>query len=239
LSSVKLSAAEPVTQLRHIKIVECGEELVDFLKFCPALRLDAPRFKYRRETLVRRSVAEKLCEATKHLPKGYQLAMIEGWRPPYIQKRMYKTVWGWFEAKHPDWSHTRMVRTVNQFTAPMNKRVPPPHTTGGAVDVMLSDTNGKLMDHFSPYEPFDTRGAAFDVSGLSDAARKTRDILAEALLAGGLTNYPSEYWHWSYGDQGWAYRGGHPNAIYAATEPVGWQPAPEDLGDHPLERIDP
>src|SRR5438270_656389 len=52
------SAAEPVTQLRRVKIVECGEELVDFLEACPGLLLDAPRFQYRRETLLRRTVAE-------------------------------------------------------------------------------------------------------------------------------------------------------------------------------------
>ena len=43
----------------------------------------------------------------------------------------------------------------------------------------------------------------------------------------GLTNYPSEYWHWSYGDQGWAYRGGHPAALYGMIEPPGWTTQPD------------
>ena len=41
--------------------------------------------------------------------------------------------------------------------------------------------------------------------------------LGAALLEGGLTNYPSEYWHWSYGDQGWAYRTGANQALYGVT----------------------
>ena len=35
-------------------------------------------------------------------------------------------------------------------------------------------------------------------------ARSNRRILIEALAASGLTNYPGEWWHWSYGDAEWA-----------------------------------
>ena len=62
--------------------------------------------------------------------------------------------------------------------------------------------------------------------------------MALALVSAGLTNYPSEYWHWSYGDQGWAYRGGLPNAIYGATTPVGWSMDPGDDHEGPLEMIE-
>ena len=89
----RISPAEPVSQLRHVKIVECGEELVDFLQLCPGLLFDRPRFRYRRETLLRRTVAEKLCEAERLLPNGYRLLVVEGWRPPHIQRRMYRAVW--------------------------------------------------------------------------------------------------------------------------------------------------
>lgn len=233
------SPSEPITELRHVRIVECGEELIDFLQLCPDLRLDRPRFVYRRETLLRRSVAEKLCQADRLLPKGYRLAIIEGWRPPHIQRRMYQSVWDWFREQHPGWSDVTLKRVVNRFSAPLSDRVPPPHSTGGAVDVMLAGEDGQELDHTDPYDPFDPRCAAFDAPNLSDTARKHRRILAEALLQTGLTNYPSEYWHWSYGDQGWAYRGGHPHAIYRAVTPIGYEPAPEDLIDGPLVRIDP
>ena len=35
-----------------------------------------------------------------------------------------------------------------------------------------------------------------------------------ALQAVGFVNYPTEYWHWSYGDRYWAYQKGQPAAIY-------------------------
>lgn len=233
-SAGRPSPAEPVSKLRAVRIVECGEEMVDFMQFCPLLILDIPRFQYRRETLLRRTVAEKLCAAAHRLPKEYRFAMVEGWRPPHIQRRMYRAIWNRFAGLHPDWTETRLKRTVNRFSAPMDRRVSPPHTTGGAFDVMLADASGRLLDHTSPYEPFDPVCCAFNAPGLTPEARHVRDVMAEALLSVGITNYPSEFWHWSYGDQGWAYRGGHPHALYGAIEPPDWRPAPEDDVDTPL-----
>ncbi len=238
MRSEKISAAEPVTALRHVKIVDNGERLVNFLEMCPGLLLDRARFNYRRETLLRQSVAEKLCAANRNLPKGYRLAIVEGWRAPHIQQRMYRFVWERFQKEHPDWSDTQLRRTVNKFSAPLNTRVPPPHTTGAAIDLMLADQDGNACDHNSPFDAFDPHCAAFDAPGLSDAARKTRDILAAALVPTGITNYPSEFWHWTYGDQGWAYRGRHAHALYAAITPPDWKPAPEDDIDAPLQMFD-
>jgi zinc D-Ala-D-Ala dipeptidase len=232
------SKAEPVTELRKVKIVENGETLVDFLKLCPELRLDRPRFNYRRETQLRSTPAEMLCNANLALMKqGFRIQVVEGWRAPLIQKRMYASAWERFNKRNPDWSETKLRRTVNQFTAPMNLRVPPPHTTGGAMDLALTDLDGNPLDVTSPYERFDHKGYFFDAPLLTEEARRNRDVLAEALLKQGLTNYPSEYWHWSFGDQGWAYRGGHPHALYAAVTPEGWLPAPEDVSDAPLVYI--
>lgn len=229
------SKAEPVTELRRVKIVECGEEMVDFLQLCPELKLDRPRFKYRRETLLRRSVAEKLRDANLALMrKGYRIQVIEGWRAPFIQRRMYAAVWEMMSRRHPEWSPTKMKRTVNQFTAPMDGKVPPPHTTGGAIDVSITDMEGNPLDVLTPYVQHDTKGFFSDAPNLTETARRHRDLLASALLPTGLTNYPSEYWHWSYGDQGWAYRGGHPHALYSAISPENWTPDPDDVSDAPL-----
>jgi D-alanyl-D-alanine dipeptidase len=118
----------------------------------------------------------------------------------------------------------------------MDERVPPPHTTGAAFDLALFH-DGEAADVHTPYEWQDPQGFAFQAEGLTDLARFNRDVLAGAFEGTGITNYPSEYWHWSYGDQGWAYRGGHPHALYAAVEPVGWKPEARDAIDAPLELI--
>lgn len=232
--STRISPSEPVSELRRIKIVENGEPLVDFLRHCPDLLLDRDRFHYRRETVVRQTVAEMLCKAAQALPSGHRLLMVEGWRAPHIQRRMYLAIWQRFREQHPDWSEVTLKRVVNRFSAPMNLRVPPPHTTGGAVDVMLADAEGNPVNVTDPFDPYNPKCFAFAAPGLTPEAREHRRILADAMLSGGLTNYPSEYWHWSYGDQGWAYRNGKPNALYAAITPPDWMPAPGDDIDGPL-----
>lgn len=236
--AAKPSLSEPVSLLKRVPIVECGEALVDF-RGCPGLLLDRPRYQYRRETLLRSSALERLCQASRLLPADCRFAVIEGWRAPHIQRRMYLATWDWWRARRPGWSDTALRRVVNRFSAPPDARVPPPHTTGGAVDLMLADAGGRTRDHCSPFDPFDPHGYPFDAPGLSDSARQTRAILAQALGAAGYTNYPSEYWHWSWGDPGWAYRGGHTHAFYGAVVPPDWTPAPEDVSDKPLEPISP
>lgn len=228
------SPTEPVSHLKKIPIVESGEPLVDFMEACPHLVLDKPQFDYRRETLIREGVAQKLCQAVEQLPRGIQMAVLEGWRAPVIQQRMYRTMWNKFQSKHPAWSEAALRRQTNQFVAPMSPRVPPPHTTGGALDLVLLDEDGNTLDMISPYAANDSKGFPMNAPGLSDVARFNRELLASALEAVDLTNYPSEFWHYSYGDQGWAYRGSHGNAIYGSISPENWEADPADISDMPL-----
>lgn len=237
MSHKRPSRAEPVTELRKVPIIECGEPLVNFLEVSPELIFDRPRFNYRREQFARKSLAEKLGEAARALPKGYKFAVSEFWRAPLIQQRMYKSAWNRWRERNPHWTDAHLRRVTNQFSAPMNDRVPPPHTTGGAVDLGLIGPNGERCDLQSPFELYDPKAFFFDAPGLSETARDNRRIMQEALNSAGLTNYPSEFWHWSYGDQGWAYRGGHPHAIYGAITPPGWEPDPKDVSDEPLTFI--
>lgn len=234
----KISLAEPVYALKRIPIKESGEPFSDYSKECHGLHLARPVYYYNRATLVRASVAKMLNVAIEALPKGYRLSIIEGWRPAYIQKRMWLTSWLRFKKLHPDWSDLQLKRIVNRFVAPPDAGIPPPHSTGGAVDVQLVSEEGKTLDLSSPFEIFDPHSYPVDTQGLSQEATKNRAILKEAMLSSGMTNYPSEWWHWSYGDQGWAYRGGHPFALYGrVAAPEGWSPIPEDDNEDPLLRL--
>jgi zinc D-Ala-D-Ala dipeptidase len=223
-----------VTLVRKVPIRENGEPLVDFLQVAPRAVQARSRFDYKRETLVRVTVADMIRIASESLPTGYTLAIIEGWRPPHVQRRMYLSTWNRFKEQHPEWSDAQLRRVANRYTAPLNSSVPPPHSTGGAVDFTLLDEAGQECDMMSPFTRLNPRAFSFDAEALSDAARRNRNILGEALSKSGLTNYPSEYWHWSYGDQGWAYRGGYPYALYGRTEPPGYLAPEEDDLDEPF-----
>lgn len=215
------SREEPVSALRSIPIHECGEPLVEIVP--PGSRLywtpRHPVFAYHRFRLIRETVARELVAAAEFLPPGLRLAVVEGWRHPVIQRRMHEQTRERLRREHPDWPPARLSRTANRFSAPLSRRVPPPHVTGGAIDVHLVDEHGEPLDFVSPYSLVDAAAAAADAPGLSTEAAANRALLREVMQRAGLTNYPAEWWHWSYGDQAWAYRGGHPAALYGAVIP--------------------
>lgn len=225
---------EPTAALCDIPIRDNGEGMVDVLALSDRIFLDRPRFDYKRETLLRVGVAERLAQAAERLPAGYALGLVEGWRPPFIQARMFRATWRLLADRFPHLSDEELRPIVERYTAPMEESVPPPHTTGAAFDLALYQ-DGKEVDLWSPFDRMDHECFAFDAPGLSETARFHRGILAGAFEGTGITNYPSEYWHWSYGDQGWAYRGGHPHALYGPIEPAGWKPEARDAVDAPLE----
>lgn len=232
----KYSIAEPVTDLKRIAIVDNGEPLVDYLALCPDLIIARPRWSYTRASYLREGVAKMLCKAAQSLPDGYRLAVLEGWRPEYIQKRMYLSSWQRWKERHPEWSDVQLRRVVNRFTAPLHGKVPPPHSTGAAFDLVLANQEGWELDMISPFEMFDPRAYETYAPGLSQEAMTNRRILIESLESAGLTNYPSEWWHWSYGDQGWAYRTGASHAIYGKTTPLDWPGIVSEMVEEPLER---
>ena len=100
------------------------------------------------------------------------------------------------------------------MSAPPDDPCPPPHTTGGAVDLCLIRVPSReVLDMTSPLE-WDETSAPTRLPGLSSEAQANRDLLIQTLEATGLTNYAGEWWHWSYGDSGWAFRVNAPRALY-------------------------
>ncbi|MCZ4500443.1 MAG: dipeptidase [Marmoricola sp.] len=91
------------------------------------------------------------------------------------------------------------------------------YVAGAAVDLTLVDATGEPLDLGTPIDatPEQSGGRCyFGAGGISPDARAHRDLLAEVLGASGLVNYPTEWWHWSYGDRYWALLTGAPAALY-------------------------
>ncbi len=96
-----------------------------------------------------------------------------------------------------------------------------PHSTGAAVDLTLADADGRELDLGTPMnaDPEESAGACYtDAPGISEEARAHRKLLGSVLTAAGLVNYPTEWWHWSFGDRYWALSGGHATALYGPKE---------------------
>lgn len=67
--------------------------------------------------------------------------------------------------------------------------------------------------------PVDSANACFTGSpDISPQARTNRGILGRALSSAGMVNYPTEWWHWSFGDRYWALSSGAAQTRYGPVD---------------------
>ena len=173
-------------------------------------------------TKLRKTVYEKLKQAQALLPKGLYLCIYEGYRSIDLQKMLFDNRNNKIKQAHPDWTYKQVFNETTKLVSPVinldhSKNIPP-HSTGGAVDIYLINDKGEPVDmgiHPKDWmQDQDAHISATDSRLISAEAQNNRKIMANVLTAVGLVNYPTEYWHWSYGDRYWAYYKKNPQAIY-------------------------
>jgi D-alanyl-D-alanine dipeptidase len=187
--------------------VECGEPLVDLREQCPGLVVIAV------PTFARFAVATMLNEAQALLPDGYRIRVAAALRTLEQQSRGYWRHYRRLEEQHPEWPRSILRRETNKFWHPPDTTAVPGHCTGGAVDVTLLDPSGEPADMTSASREDACTQVTYS-RYLTDRARSNRDALVRAMSDAGFSNCYDEWWHWSYGDAGWAVRLGHAQAIY-------------------------
>lgn len=95
---------------------------------------------------------------------------------------------------------------------------PPPHSTGGAIDVTLVNPQGEPINMGSPIDELSPRSYP-DHFATSDADNapvfhQRRQLLHRILTQAGFAQHPKEWWHFCYGDQMWAWLSRSPHAYY-------------------------
>ncbi|GAA4622056.1 M15 family metallopeptidase [Actinoallomurus vinaceus] len=187
-----------------VPVRECGERLVDVRRE-PSLLTGVRPEDEPAAYFVREGVLDRLVKAQASLPEGVRLLLVEGYRPLSLQRRYFE---GYaadqLRAENPGWPDERIIMAASRFVSPPEIA---PHSAGAAVDLTLADADGRELDLGTAIDasPEESAGACFTAAGsIGDEARANREILAAALTAAGLVNYPTEWWHWSYGDHYWA-----------------------------------
>jgi zinc D-Ala-D-Ala dipeptidase len=192
--------ADPV--VHAVRVRDNGDPLVP-LPFAPHI-------------LVREGLASRLVDARAALPSGVDLRVIEGHRTAADQHAIIDDYTRELRTLHPDADGPELTRLYSRFVAPIAVA---PHVAGAAVDLTLTTDDGDLwMGTPVDATPEQSDGACFFAADVDDTARRNRMILAEALTGAGLVNYPTEWWHWSYGDRYWALLTSADHAIYGPVE---------------------
>ncbi|MFC4852637.1 M15 family metallopeptidase [Actinophytocola glycyrrhizae] len=186
-----------------IRVHDNGDPLVP-LSFAPGV-------------LVRSGLAGRLVRARAALPDAVDLLVVEGHRSVAGQRAIIAEYSARLRVLHPDADEAELTRLYSRFVAPVAVA---PHVAGAAVDLTLVDSDGAELWLGTPIDatPEQSGGACFFDADVDPTARRNRTVLAAALTGAGLVNYPTEWWHWSYGDRYWALLSGADHAVYGPVE---------------------
>ena len=222
-----------------IPIHECGEPLVALpsrlwrLEPHPYRLLGAPYGPEGDPFRLRQGVVERLLQAEQALREdvpGLRLAIFDAWRPLAVQRFMVRhallqeCAQQGVNPDQPSGQRDRIEAEVGRFWAPPSDdpATPPPHSTGAAVDLTLADgaglpcPMGGAIDAIGAVsEPEFYRSAAErDPDGEASRWHRHRQLLAQVMASAGFAQHPNEWWHFSWGDQLWAWRSGTAAARY-------------------------
>jgi len=218
-----------------IPIKDNGDKLIAIpscLKFLaphPYSHLGAP---YKDKTSIwklREGGVNRLVKVNDYLisKSSFNLLIYDSWRPLEVQEFMFKRAF-LLECEKFDIdisfenikSYPSILKKVEKFWAypSHDTRCPPPHSTGGALDVCLSDKEGNLVEMGSTVDQMDeTSNPDFYANIKNEEAiiwNSRRNLLREIMSKFGFAQHPNEWWHFSYGDQLWAWKNKKANAIY-------------------------
>lgn len=199
-------------RITRIPAIESGEPLVDL--YTRGISTQGHQF-------VRESLADRLVVADSFLPAGVRLHVVEGLRAIESQQEIYDGYKAELHQLNPGISDDEAHVLASRFVSPIEVA---PHVAGAAVDLTLMGEHGPF-DLGTPIDatPEQSNGACyFAATNISREARTNRALLADVLASAGLVNYPTEWWHWSFGDRYWAFVEEQEHAIYGpcASRPL-------------------
>ena len=206
---------------QQVPILECGEALVAIpselscVSPHPYEKLGAP-YGDRSPFYLRQGVVDRLLIAQQTLEKNHpnwQIQIFDAYRPVSVQQFMVD--YTFLEVAQSqnltpedltDQQRQDILQQVYQFWAIPNldPAMPPPHSTGAAIDVTLVDEMGAAIDMGSPIDELSERSFPNHFTEGSTFYQH-RQILNEVMAIAGFKRHWNEWWHFSYGDQIWAW----------------------------------
>lgn len=161
--------------------------------------------------LIREETLERLLLACTYLPKGISFKILDAYRPWNLQNELYYAYKPEIIKKFnlEGLSLEEQEKVISNYVSIPTKdeNLPPLHTTGGAIDLILTNRNtlkdldfGIFFDEFSNL----SNTVSFENS-TNEIVKSNRRLLYNVMTEVGFTNLPSEIWHYDYGNRAWAF----------------------------------
>ncbi len=199
-----------ITDPDGIELKENGDSLINIAFKNPRI-ISEPCYYNRgirgaiKECYIRQSVYELLLKALGFLPEGYGFKIYDSWRPYEVQRFLYDEQVE--KLCRQGYTIEKAKQEAKEFVSYPEKDPMKPyvHSTGGAVDLTVIDEKGNELPMGTDFDDFTSLAYtdAFE-SGEDETVKNNRRLLYNAMIKTGFTNYPSEWWHYDYGDFFWA-----------------------------------
>jgi zinc D-Ala-D-Ala dipeptidase len=212
---------------QQIPILECGEPLVPIPleQFAvesphPYAKVGAP-YGDRSPYYLRESVLNSLIQAQTQLQRQYpywRIQIFDAYRPVEVQQFMVNYTFaeaaqaqGFNRDNLSETQREAILEQVYQIWAvpSFDFATPPPHSTGAAVDVTLVDDAGKAVEMGSPIDEMSARSHPDYFANSTNSREQQyhfhRQLLHDVMVSAGFLRHPNEWWHFSQGDQLWAW----------------------------------
>lgn len=186
---------EPLEELDHPRIVNLRSYL------------SAGRIGAVEQTLLRTGVARKLRNAATRLPEGFGFAVFDAWRPLQLQETLYQET-------YREGGPTREGYVSTPTSDPAE---PPPHLTGGCLDLTLT-WEGHVLELGTGFDCYTEEAATDAFEQRPGKVRSLRRLLYWTMRKEGFVALDREWWHYEYGTRRWATLTGNP-PIYGAAQP--------------------
>ncbi len=212
---------------RQVPIQECGEPLVAIPLRLFAIETPHPYIKcgadYEGKSpyYLRQGVLDRVIQAQDRLQQlhpGWQIQIFDAYRPVEVQEYMVNYTFqqvvadrGLDATKLSPTDSEKIWQDVYQIWAipSFDLETPPPHSTGAAIDLTLVDDRGKQIDMGSPIDEMSARSQPEHFANASAPAEqqyhRNRQLLCKMMNYAGFIRHPEEWWHFSIGDQLWAW----------------------------------
>jgi len=211
MKTIQQGVPEPQAALDKVRIIENHDPLVDLRTISGLTVRHEP--DEQEVPFLRKTVAEMLQKANELLAPNFNLHVVSALRNIKYQKTIYQHHYDRYRAEHPEWPEHMVRRMANKYAAPVDHNAPPGHCTGGAVDVVLQKPDGSFVDLVPPNLTDWSLGHTWTTK-VDSQTYKHRMLLLEAMVSVGFSNCRDEYWHYSWGDSGWAVRVGKEECCY-------------------------
>jgi zinc D-Ala-D-Ala dipeptidase len=233
------SAMNPAKPYQKVTIQECGEPLLPIPLSAMAVVDPHPYmacgadYAGKSPYYLRSGVIDRLQQAQAYLEQirpGYRLQIFDAYRPVEVQQYMvdytFQEVCQTKQISQPTaieaaaiWQQVYQIWAVPSFEL----ATPPPHSTGAAIDLSIIDNQQQPLDMGSLIDEMSDRSQPnyFATESHGQLFHQNRELLRQVMETAEFQRHPGEWWHFSWGDQLWAWISQENNLMRSAVARYG------------------